>query len=218
MKRGRRPGGVDTRAEIIEAARAEFAEQGYDNATLRGVARRAHVDPALIHHYFSDKPQLFEETMEITDSHTLSDTMEKLFDVTPREELGAEIVRAFLILMESESNQESFVVMARAAMSLEEATASARTYLGREILVKMIQRLNTNCPDAELRATLITALIFGIGLGRFVTHSPVLENASIEQITAFAGPMVQVNLEGRQVIGDESRDQSKVREIIRLAS
>ncbi|HET8768799.1 MAG TPA: helix-turn-helix domain-containing protein, partial [Pedococcus sp.] len=50
--RGRRPGGADTRAGIVAAARAEFAENGYDATSLRAVARRAEVDPALVHHYF----------------------------------------------------------------------------------------------------------------------------------------------------------------------
>ena len=61
--RGRRPGGVDTRAEIVHAARAVFAEQGYAEVSMRAIARRAGVDPALIHHYFADKAALFVETM-----------------------------------------------------------------------------------------------------------------------------------------------------------
>ena len=57
--RGRRPGGEDTRQPIVDAARAEFADQGYDATSLRGIARRAGVDPALVHHYFDGKAQLF---------------------------------------------------------------------------------------------------------------------------------------------------------------
>jgi AcrR family transcriptional regulator len=41
---------VDTKAAILEAARGEFADNGYDATSLRGVARRAEVDPALVHH------------------------------------------------------------------------------------------------------------------------------------------------------------------------
>ena len=63
--RGRRPGGVDTRQAIVEAARVDFAEQGYDGTSLRGIARRAEVDPALVHHYFGGKPQLFAAVMDI---------------------------------------------------------------------------------------------------------------------------------------------------------
>lgn len=53
--RGRRPAGEDARAQIVEAARAELAAKGYDGTSLRGVARAAGVDPALVHHYFDGK-------------------------------------------------------------------------------------------------------------------------------------------------------------------
>ena len=62
---GRRPGGADTRAEIVEAARAEFGERGYTAATVRQVARRAHVDPALVYHYFADKAGLFVACLDL---------------------------------------------------------------------------------------------------------------------------------------------------------
>src|ERR1700722_4351025 len=65
VRPGRRPGKVDTRAEIVTAARAAFAELGYAGASMRGIARRAGVDPALVHHYFADKAALFVETMAL---------------------------------------------------------------------------------------------------------------------------------------------------------
>jgi AcrR family transcriptional regulator len=38
-------------------------EQGYAATTIRAVARLAEVDPALIYHYFEDKPALFVATL-----------------------------------------------------------------------------------------------------------------------------------------------------------
>src|SRR2546421_10258 len=55
MPRGRRPGKADTRAQIVAAAEAVFASEGYAQASLRGIAQRAGVDPALVHHYFDGK-------------------------------------------------------------------------------------------------------------------------------------------------------------------
>src|SRR5580704_4195348 len=62
---GRRPGNVDTRGEIIEAARRIFAAKGYDGTSLRAVAREAGVDPALVHHYFDGKASLFVAAMAL---------------------------------------------------------------------------------------------------------------------------------------------------------
>ena len=48
--RGRRPGGPDTRGEILDAARRSFAQRGFRGTTVRGVAAAAGVDSALVHH------------------------------------------------------------------------------------------------------------------------------------------------------------------------
>ncbi len=62
---GRRPGNVDTRGQIIDAAKRVFAAKGYDGASLRAVAREAEVDPALVHHYFDGKASLFVAAMAL---------------------------------------------------------------------------------------------------------------------------------------------------------
>src|SRR3954452_9408075 len=62
--RGRPSGGTDARAEILAAARTAFAEHGYDGATIRTIAGNAGVDPALVHHYFGTKEELFVEAVQ----------------------------------------------------------------------------------------------------------------------------------------------------------
>ena len=62
---GRRPGKVDTKGDIIEAATRVFARKGYDGASLRAIAREAGVDPALVHHYFDGKASLFVAAMAL---------------------------------------------------------------------------------------------------------------------------------------------------------
>lgn len=49
----------DTRALLLRAAAAEFGEHGLKATSMRAVARRAGVDPALVHHYFRCKDELF---------------------------------------------------------------------------------------------------------------------------------------------------------------
>src|SRR5580692_2779459 len=45
---------------ILDCAEAEFAEKGYNGATLASVAELAAVDTSLMRYYFGDKEQLFE--------------------------------------------------------------------------------------------------------------------------------------------------------------
>ena len=48
-----------TEATILEAARELFAEAGFERATIRAVAARAGVDPALVMQYYGNKEGLF---------------------------------------------------------------------------------------------------------------------------------------------------------------
>ena len=62
-RRGPRPGGTDTKAQILSAAGAVFSRDGYQRGSVRAVAREAGVDPALVRHYFSSKTELFVEAL-----------------------------------------------------------------------------------------------------------------------------------------------------------
>jgi AcrR family transcriptional regulator len=65
IRSGRRSGDSGTREAIIEAARGEFAARGYDGATIRAIAAAASVDPALVHHFYGSKEQLFAAAMRL---------------------------------------------------------------------------------------------------------------------------------------------------------
>ncbi len=49
---------LTARARIREAALRHFAEDGYERATIRGIARTAGVSPGLLRHHFGSKDEL----------------------------------------------------------------------------------------------------------------------------------------------------------------
>ncbi len=51
---------ADSQKRILDAAEQEFARSGFAGARLREIADAAQVQPALIHHYFTDKRGLYE--------------------------------------------------------------------------------------------------------------------------------------------------------------
>jgi AcrR family transcriptional regulator len=57
--------GPGARDRILTAARNAFAEHGYDKTSIRGIAKAAEVDPALVHHYFGTKDQIFGAAIEL---------------------------------------------------------------------------------------------------------------------------------------------------------
>jgi AcrR family transcriptional regulator len=53
-----------TRREILEAARAEFAERGLDGARVDRIAERAGANKRMIYHYFNSKDALYSAVLE----------------------------------------------------------------------------------------------------------------------------------------------------------
>ena len=49
---------LTARARIREAALKHFAEEGYERATIRGIARTAGVSPGLLRHHYGSKESL----------------------------------------------------------------------------------------------------------------------------------------------------------------
>src|SRR5262249_11247592 len=62
------PGGkrnaAATRQRLLDAGEREFAARGFAGARLREIAEAAGVQPALIHHYFTDKQGLYRAVLD----------------------------------------------------------------------------------------------------------------------------------------------------------
>lgn len=54
----------ERRRELLACAMKLFAEEGYDNVSVRAVARAAGVAPGLAYHYFDSKEKMFAEAIE----------------------------------------------------------------------------------------------------------------------------------------------------------
>jgi AcrR family transcriptional regulator len=189
--RGRRPGGVDTKAAILEAARIDFAEQGYDAASLRGIARRAEVDPALVHHYFGGKATLFAVVMDIPADPAV--LIAAVIDGR-RDQVGENLVRTFLSVWDSAEGKQRFQALIRSAVTHEEATRVLREFLTREVFGRVQHSLapeGERPPDLELRAGLAASQMVGMALMRYIVHFPAVVDATHEELAALVGPTIQ---------------------------
>lgn len=76
---GRRPKatgiGLDTRADILAAARKVFAQRGFSGASVREVAGAARVNKAMIYYHFRDKADLYRAVLSNS-----FDVMERIWD------------------------------------------------------------------------------------------------------------------------------------------
>jgi len=188
---GRRPGESGTREAILDAARAAFAETGYDRATIRGIAAAAGVDPALVIHYFVSKEGLFEAALELPVRP--ADVFARGAAAGP-DQLGATVVRTFLEAWEPPESRVRLQAMLRSAMTNETAMGMIRDLLVREVFGPITQTLGV--PDAQLRATLVGSQFIGLAIMRFVGRVEPLASASIDELVAAVGPTVQRYLTG----------------------
>lgn len=199
--RGRRPAGSpDARAAIVSAAAAAFARDGYQ-ASLRGIARDAGVDPALVHHYFKDRAALFAEAVIATEAGVPLDLSERLAGVAalPQEQIGEGIVRSFISLWDS-AGADRFTAVVRAAMEADESLARFRDFIAEGILAAFSQRLSPDRP--RLRAQLIASQIIGLGMARWVARMDEIGSLSQEGAVAIVGPTIQRYAVGELPVGE----------------
>jgi AcrR family transcriptional regulator len=183
---GRRPGGPDTRGEILTAARESFASKGFDRTSIRGVAREAGVDAALVHHYFGGKDELFIESMALPiDPRVVASTV---LD-GPREGLGRRIIETFLGVWESPDGQQRMKAVLRSAVGTEEVAQLMRDGISRMIMLPVSHALGT--PDARLRVSLVASQLIGMALMRYLVELEPLASVSPSELADRIGPILQ---------------------------
>jgi AcrR family transcriptional regulator len=192
---GRRPGDGDTRGAILAAARDEFAAGGFDGATIRGIAARAGVDPALVHHYFGAKDKLFEEAISLPVAPEAF--LPQLLATVEPARVGELVTRRFLTVWEDTANRPVFMAMLRSVVGNEQAASLVRDRLGRQVFGPIAGVLGV--PDAALRANLIGAQFIGLALARYVGRVEPLASAEVETLVTALAPTIQ-----RYLFGDLS--------------
>ena len=190
--RGRRPAGEDTRAAILGAARAEFDEKGYAAASMRAVARRAGVDPALVHHYFDGKDDLF--TASLAAPVNPAALIGELVAEGEVEGIGARILATFLGVWDDPAAQERLRGLLRNALEHEAALTALREYLTADVLGRVGSLLPPD--EAELRTGLVGSQLMGLAVARYVVGLPGVGDVSIEELVAAVGPTLERYLTG----------------------
>ena len=188
--RGRRPGAPDTRAEVLAAARASFAEKGFRGTTIRAVAAAAGVDPALVHHYFGTKDDLFVAALAIP--------------VDPREILapvvalgpdgaGERLLRAFLSVWDDPDLQPGLLALARSLMA-DDSAGLVRDGFIPVVVGPVLAGLVRDRP--EVRIPLVASQVLGLIVARYVVALPALAQVPAEDVVARVGPVIQHYLTG----------------------
>lgn len=193
-RRGRPPRteSAGTRDRILDAAREEFSERGYEKTSVRGIAKSAGVDSALVHHYFGTKEQVFEAAVEVAFAPALKGR-DAVLDA-PVEEVGERMTRMIFGLWENPVTRTPLLAIVRSAVNNEAAAGVFRRLVAGQLLRRIAGQLDL--PDAELRAELAAAQLVGIAMIRYVIKMEPLASADPEQIIRRVAPVVQGHLTG----------------------
>lgn len=184
---GRRPGNQDTREAILSAARQAFADRGYDGASIRQIATGAGVDPALVHHYFGAKDQLFLAAMEapIDPGELLPKVFEGGLDG-----VGERLVRAFLGVWDSPAGAPA-AALVRSAMQHEWSGRMLREFLVTQILRRASRALNLDPAEAPKRAALVATQMIGLAMIRYILKLEPLASMDQDEVVRSIAPNVQ---------------------------
>ncbi|MEU0667573.1 TetR family transcriptional regulator [Streptomyces lavendulocolor] len=178
--------GPGTRERILEAARAEFAERGYDKTSVRGIAKAAGVDPALVHHYFGTKDEVFAAAIELSFEPAL---IVPAIVGGPAEGIGERLARYFLSVWENPVTRAPLLAVIRSALTHEAAAKVLRGFVLRRLLQRVAADLDV--PDPEFRAELAASHMIGIAILRYVVQVEPLASARPEDIVAMVAPTLQ---------------------------
>jgi AcrR family transcriptional regulator len=169
-----------TAQRILDAAREEFGEHGFEAATIRRIASRANVDPSLVMQHYGSKAALFAVAVQLgeaapgeVEAH-LHDVLDVRLAALPPETRA--LVRSMLTAPEAAASMSAF---------LNERVANLSHAIGGD--------------DADLRAALIVSSILGLTITRHFLKLDAFAAASDADITRVARPWVTTGLPGPEV-------------------
>jgi AcrR family transcriptional regulator len=196
--RGRRRAGEDTRAALLDAARVEFTERGFDGATVRTIAQRAGMDPAMVNHWFGGKDGLFVAALELPINP--EDIIRRVLDGPPGQ-TAERILRTFLSVWDANGGG-ALTALVRSVASHEAAARMMREFVSRVVFGRIVSAVAPDQP--ELRTALCGTQITGLAMVRYVIRLEPLASADHDTVVAAIAPNLQRYLTGVVTTGSRS--------------
>ncbi len=188
---GRPPGTSDTRERILTSARNLFARNGIDKSSIRAIAKDAGVDPALVHHYFGTKTQLFAAAI-----HIPIDPMQVIGPLreVPVEQLGHTLPSILLALWDSEMGK-GFVAELRSLLAGNDVTL-IRSFLQEVITQEVGTRVDNPPGSGPIRIQFVASQLVGVVMARYILELDPFKSLPVDQIAETIAPNLQRYLTG----------------------
>lgn len=188
---GRPPGTSDNRDRILQTARALFARNGIDKTPIRAIAAGAGVDPALVHHYFGTKQQLFVAAIQAPiDPMTVIGPLRD----EPVERLGYVLPTILLPIWDSELGH-GFIATLRSLLAGSEV-GLLRTFFQEIIAAEIGPRVDDPPGSGRVRVQFVASQLLGVVMARYILELEPFASLPVEQIAETIGPNLQRYLTG----------------------
>jgi len=188
---GRPPGTSDTRDRILASARELFARNGIDNTSIRTIAADAGVDPALVHHYFGTKTQLFAAAIHIPiDPMAIIGPLREV----PVDQIGRVLPSLLLPLWDSELGK-GFIATLRSILGGSDVSL-IRTFLQDVITAEVGNRVDDPPGSGRVRVQFVASQLVGIVMARYILELEPFKSLPVQQIVDTVAPNLQRYLTG----------------------
>ena len=170
-----------TEAAILEAARELFAEVGFEKTTIRSVAAKAGIDPALVMQYYGNKEGLFAASARWhVDNKRITTAALGDIPLTALEDL--------LAAFEEPATRDATIALFRNCLTHDSALAIVRDDVLCENQAAIAKTIGGD--DADLRAGLLAATLMGLTLARYLLEIPAVKAATREDLERVLLPML----------------------------
>ncbi|WP_164478661.1 TetR/AcrR family transcriptional regulator [Mycolicibacterium stellerae] len=188
---GRPPGASDTRERILASARELFARNGIDKTSIRAIAADAGVDPALVHHYFGTKTQLFAAAIHIPiDPMAVIGPLREI----PVDRIGYVLPSILLPLWDSELGK-GFIATLRSILAGNDVSL-VRSFLQEVISAEVGTRVDSPPGTGRIRVQYVASQLVGVVMARYILELDPFRSLPVEQIAATIAPNLQHYLTG----------------------
>ncbi|MGZ6792003.1 MAG: TetR family transcriptional regulator [Mycobacteriales bacterium] len=171
-----------TEATILEAARELFAETGFERTTIRAVASRAGVDPALVMQYYGNKEGLFAAAARWHVDH-------KQLAAATLEQIPMTALDDLFSGFEDPTSRDGAIALLRNCLTHESALGVMRDDVMCEPQAMIAKTIGGD--EAELRAGLLGATMIGITIAKYLLEIPAVQAASREDIERVMAPVLK---------------------------
>lgn len=176
---------AETRAAILAAARARFAADGYEKATIRAIAADAGIDASMVMRYFGDKAGLFRAA-------AVDDLRLGELRADGPADLAEQLARALFATWEGGENPVMRLLM-RTAFTHPEAVSQVQRVLDEQVKPAVLAALPDD-PDAGLRAGLVFSQTLGLIATRYMLGVEPLASADADVAESAVRAAIELHL------------------------